>query len=270
MRCWPKSPRGSGAVVPLDEKPSIKHYNPKSPIVLTCASVLVTLIVVMPLFGYFSYTVLYDHEETTFRTLFDSLADDIFQEIDKSMTRMQEGAALFSSYIGQQNPGSADWPNVTIPHYGIMNDHIEKLSASRFAMVPIVYPEDAAGFEAHSKLVFAETPDVPVTAGYNSFGYGIFKFQNGVRVHDTTGETTFSDKNLMTPVLYSAFPKETSSFLFNLHSTEARAIGIFIDSMILFAAVLILMSCLIYICSSRWNHRLCKCRVWKLLSSIRN
>ena len=213
--------------------------NPKSPIFLSCSAVLVTLIVALPLFGYFSYTVLHGHEDRTFRALFDSLTDDIFLELNESLLRIQYGSGLLADYAGFQNPNSEDWPNASIPFYGTMNDNGEKLSASRFAMMPIVLPEEVAGFEQHSREVFADTPLVPDNAGENSFGYGIFKFENGQRVHDVTGETTFSDKNILTPVLYSAFPEITTSFLFNLHSTVDRAKGL----SVLFILFQILLIC---------------------------
>jgi hypothetical protein len=202
------------------------HWGPKSGTCLSFSAVLIALVLALPTFGYFSYTVLTEHETDTFIALFESSADNIYIQINNALLRIQEGSGLLADYVGFLNPDVEMWPNATISNYGIMNDNVEELSAARFAMVPIVLPHQVSGFEEHSKTVFAETPLVPSNAGYNSFGYGIFKIVNSTRVHDTTGETDFSDKDILTPVLYSAFPEITQSFLFNLHSTIDRAKGV--------------------------------------------
>lgn len=204
----------------------VAKCDPKSPIFLSRMAVISTLLVAMSLFGYFSYTLLTTHEDETFRTLFDSLGEDVFIEINNALSSIQNSASLYAEYVGIQSPESHDWPNASVPHYGIMNDHVEIVGGVRFAMLPIVQPWEIAGFEAHSKTVFANTPLVPESAGFQDFGYGIFSYgEDGEKYHDTTGATDHSPYNYLTPVFYSAFPASTMSYLYNLHSSDIRARG---------------------------------------------
>lgn len=198
------------------------RYNPQSPICLSCSVVVILLVVALPLFGYFSYTILWEREDETFRELLDTLSDDVFIEIEESLGRIEAGAALMADYTGTF---SNSWPNASISYYGIMNDRTAELSKIAFALLPIVLPHQVAGFEEHSKTVFANTPNVPSNAGENEFGFGVYREIDGSRVHDTTGETEFSRYNFLTPLLYSGFPDTSNAYLFNLHSTDFRAEG---------------------------------------------
>lgn len=230
LRAWGCCLQGSvspqSSVCPNKQatKPT-ERCNPKSPIFLSCLAVFVMLLITLPLYGYFSYTILFNREHKTFTELFDTLAEDIFVEFEVSLLRLEDGAACIAEYAAAQQPHASQWPNATINHYGLMNARVEKIDSVPFALLPIVQPEEVAGFEEHSKSVFKNTPDVPANAGENPFGYGIFSFNGSIRVHDTTGVTPFSKYRYLTPVLYSAFPKSTASFLFNLHSAEVRAKG---------------------------------------------
>lgn len=98
------------------------------------------------------------------------------------------------------------------------------------ASVPLIYPPaHQAEFEAHAYSFFAATPYYPKKI----YDKGIYsKYANGTKYHDKTGKTTFSKRNILTPV-YEVYDLESiSAVMYNLHSEfyRARAIDIVMDA----------------------------------------
>jgi len=91
--------------------------------------------------------------------------------------------------------------------------------------VPLLYPPvNTASFEAFAYEFFAETSYYPSNIGISPFGKGIYgKFLNGTKYHDRTGKTTFSKRNILTPVFEIYDYESLSAVMYNLHSEKYRA-----------------------------------------------
>ena len=211
------------------KNPQVVFWNPKSRIFLSCLTVIVLLLITLPLYGYFSYTVLYTNEHGKFSALFDTLVDDIFAEMSAATARIENGAAHLANYVGTELHYLDQWPNATLTHYELINSDVGALSEGvKFALAPIVRPDEVASFEEFAMELFDSLPYVPPDSGESDFGFGIFAVNSssGERYHDTLGVHNHSEYDFLTPLLYSAFPERTRAFLLNLHSIPSRARGI--------------------------------------------
>lgn len=205
-----------------------KHHAEKSyaRICVLYSALIATLLIILPVFGYFSYTILHANENSTFRAIFTSLSDDIFLELTVATAQIDRGVNVMATFVEATQPEENQWPNITVPNYGLMNKRIESLSGTSYAICVLVQPEQADGFTAHALNVFNNTPDIPSNSGIHPFGPGIYRIdENGTRYKDTTGVVSFSEYTFLTPLLYSQFPEKYAALLYNLHSSIRYASG---------------------------------------------
>jgi signal transduction histidine kinase len=180
-------------------------------------------------FAFFTYYFLWKSENDTYRSQFTTISGELLQGISSTVNKLHVASNSMATSASLAHANSSSWPNASIPGYGELNENILGLANAKVTMLPIVWPEGVLEFEAYAKKAFAADPDIPEeTAGYNDdFGFGVFAFDDtGTRYHDTTGTTTFSEHNFLTPIFMSALPATSKAFLFNAHSEIIRGTAI--------------------------------------------
>lgn len=161
--------------------------------------------------GVISYNQLNDLETSVGVHTYESIAELALDGAETNMLRRLQGGGVMAQVMSFSFPNASQWPYVSFDGYTEINRNVGKMSTStEHSLIPIVRPEQLADFEAFAKKTYQDH-GYPETVGINDFGFGIWHFDPNpanpqypdMRVHDTTGETTWgSPHKILTPVLH--------------------------------------------------------------------
>ena len=86
---------------------------------------------------------------------------------------------------------------------------------------PIVPVSKQQSFEDFAYDYFESQPSFPPTTGINPFGKGIWRIQNGTRIHDNDASTR--ERGILTPIIQCCIDNPGDRILlYNLHSEQKR------------------------------------------------
>ncbi|KAL7537802.1 hypothetical protein ACHAXR_008092 [Thalassiosira sp. AJA248-18] len=163
--------------------------------------------------SYLLYTWLTNTEATFAQDQFQSIAERALLDSADVVSRKRLSMATMSTMISEQFRKEEDWPEVSVVGY-------DRITNMGFA--PIVKVSEQPAFESFAYTYFASRPDFPPTTGINSPDWrGIWRFQNGTRIHDA--DTSTAERGLLTPIFQCCIDNPGDKvLLFNLHSEVNR------------------------------------------------
>ncbi len=143
-------------------------------------------------------------------------------------------------------PLDSQWPNISIPDYYLIDESISNVtgSTSSTSILPLVYPSELSKFEAFA-LPFMETQAhvSEIDQVYHNVE-GVWRFHNSRPIHDTVGNTSFSSRNIIVPILNP--PKsivEGHLVLANLHALQQAGQGVWKFSMCMYICCICMFAC---------------------------
>jgi len=193
-----------------------------------------TLIIAAAVCGLVSFKIITSLEEKIGEETYYSIATSALVGAQDLTLRRIRGLEVTATILSYAYPNESQWPNVALNGYQHIAKKVADLSDSKImGLISLVAPDEVEEFEQHAMQIF-EDQNYPDDAGYQDFGFGIWKRsidspnEDG-KLHDTTGETTFpSDYQILAPILEHN-RIGTPALMYNVHSEEFR--GKALDSM---------------------------------------
>jgi len=207
----------------------------------TIYGVVALIIGTLP-FLYFLYAYLERKEDETFEHEYDIMSQGLITTMSTTIQHAKSGADQVSQLYSIAFPNESAWPNVFMS----MTDFVESTLPVRDItgvnpfVCHFVSPSQVDSFEKFMQQAYEEDPVTRnQSVGVSDFGFGIFAFNYSdpsdttppsyPRYHDTTGETSISNRSLIAAVTQTAlYPVAASQYMKNLHSEPLR--GEAIDS----------------------------------------
>lgn len=188
------------------------HYFDR--VFITRSILCVTLLTTAGLLGYFANIQITKDTETLITNVYNERANDILNNIESVVSKMDNTAAISSSMIASVNNDINQYPNVTYPNFTQVSQFIIQTS-SAFALIysPNVPLNQQKEFEAFAYDYFQNSPDyVNDNAGINQAigipGIWSFGYNGSAPFLDTTGTPKLwkSKRNLLIPVFQANDP----------------------------------------------------------------
>mmetsp|Transcript_331 Transcript_331/g.616 ORF Transcript_331/g.616 Transcript_331/m.616 type:complete len:888 (+) Transcript_331:132-2795(+) len=176
--------------------------NRTSRVVVSRALVLISLLLTAALCGTVSYIYLSRLEMNRYQDELDSISFRIVASSNDFLQTITHQTEELSSVYSVFYPNPESWPNTSISGVQTIYEDILNSGIPFVGHCPIVRPDQLAVFEAYALEVFGNVNDFPPGCGQ----YGVFSTDiNGSIYHDTTAETSFSEHNILTPILNAGF-----------------------------------------------------------------
>lgn len=199
------------------------------PIVKRVALLLAFGIALSVAVGTLTYKVLASSQEATFKREYDTMADQIILSAQVLLSRSTDVAQTVAEMYATQYPNYSSWPLVSVSRYSqVVSPLVAMLGALNVNHVPIVQPSRLADFESYAYKFFSSDPEGFEGIGESHFGRGVYAFNSsGVRYHDTSGNTTYSEFNFIAPIFQIVNADINSAVvMYNTHSERVRGQGI--------------------------------------------
>eukprot|EP00603_Paraphysomonas_imperforata_P009743 CAMPEP_0114473710 /NCGR_PEP_ID=MMETSP0104-20121206/13134_1 /TAXON_ID=37642 ORGANISM="Paraphysomonas imperforata, Strain PA2" /NCGR_SAMPLE_ID=MMETSP0104 /ASSEMBLY_ACC=CAM_ASM_000202 /LENGTH=927 /DNA_ID=CAMNT_0001647927 /DNA_START=60 /DNA_END=2843 /DNA_ORIENTATION=- len=179
----------------------------------------ICLLACLVIFGYFSYMLLWQAEDTIYRDNFSATAEELSDKIISLVESVAKDGETLSSLYSVFHPDSSEWPNTYINGYTAIAETLRS-SAPPFGgayILPIVYPENVSGFEDYMQTAYAADPDISPNVSMHVFGFGIYgtNVSTGETFHDTGGRG--GENGFLTPVTSYVDHYEIDSHLWNAY-----------------------------------------------------
>ena len=199
---------------------------------------------VAAVFGFLSYTILSQSEQTLTEAQFESIADRSGSSFIENTKRKRLGALSLASVIGSANPDPSTWPLVTLNNYETIASNLISTSKGCYmAFAPIVMPDELQDFEEFIYDFYDNTrkpePFLNGTAARSSFGKGVWSIDPGLnstssspdmRHHDVDGQTSWGSSNQILVPMVHHVTGPSNKLMMNFHSVPL--LGRMIDDMI--------------------------------------
>lgn len=202
-------------------KRSLKKTEEK--VLILRMAVCFSLMVACILCGYFGYTLIDDSQTKLFNEQYESIVEKMYNSVSKTIYTDALTATTLATVIGLQCSDPAQWPYCSMsiaPYQDLVDSLLGVSGSSSMSVATIVKPSELSSFESYYQDVIANDPNFPDGAGISDFGFGVYSLDgNGVRYHDTTGESNCSSYNVIAPLILTSNISSTyRSILRNLHS----------------------------------------------------
>lgn len=143
-------------------------------------------------------------QKREFERDYEVLATGTVQAAGQSLDRMCDACRHAALMYSGMFPDVDQWPNVGLPRFATMVEPlIYSLNAKNLNHIPLVLPSQLPSFETFAYDFFASDPDTKQypNLGVSHFGKGVFAVNSsGVRFHDTSGQTAFTDASFLAPI----------------------------------------------------------------------
>eukprot|EP01035_Chromulina_nebulosa_P031276 gene31276-41674_t len=195
--------------------------------------------------GYYLFTFVYDYVLSKYLENFNALSLHTFGALAVGLDNNYQVSQALSEVFTLHCPTMSNWPNCSInsARYVKIVSPLVKMGLLRdIALVPIVKTSsqnvikfEAFAYNFYKANSFYKAGSSNVSSYSNEiFSGGIFSITPGTseRYRDTSGSTSFSKHNILTPVLEVFEQSSISSVLYNLHSeyNRGKAIDQVIDA----------------------------------------
>lgn len=143
-----------------------------------------TILLAGGLSGGFSYIFIRTYQTNFYQLDFNNMIQDNFRSIKKSLYSQLQLNIEIAITFGLACPNLNNWPNCVISYNEMVSRSRPLVSLAQirqFSIFPIVTPDERKDFESFAINYYKSDGNYPSTAGYSSFGPGIFYF-------DATGE----------------------------------------------------------------------------------
>jgi hypothetical protein len=179
--------------------------------------------------GLLTYSILHETQVETFEREYGALAAQIIRSAQSMLADSsliaQSVAELYSTQFDAD-----EWPFVAFPRFGqVITPFLMVLGNININHVPLLLPSQVADFEAFAYNFFENDPERFDGQGVSSIGQGIFAINSstGEKFHDTTGETSFSEYDIITPIFQVGNAiKNNAVVMLNTHYERVRGTGI--------------------------------------------
>lgn len=205
------------------------------------AAFVFTLVSVAMTFGFLSYYLLAESEDSLAEAQFVSIADRATWSALENSQRKRLGILSLASAIGGANPDASQWPLVTLNNYETIASNLIATSKGCYmAFAPLVKPEELEEFEnfAYDFYRSSRKPEpFPDGTAQSSFGIGVWSMNlelenstTDMRYHDVDGKTEWGSRNqILAPMLHHV-TGPSPNLMMNMHSVPL--LGGMIDDMI--------------------------------------
>ena len=172
-------------------------------------------------FGFFSFMLMWNAEDTIYRDNFSASAEEITDKITSLLKSVADDGSTLSNMHAVFYPEESQWPHAYINGF---TDIASTLSAAAppfggIYVMPIVYPENVSAFEDYMQDAYNADRDISHSAGTHEFGFGIFG------VNKTTSETyhdvkgaRLGENRFLTPVTSYVDFYDFDSHMWNAYS----------------------------------------------------
>ncbi|KAJ1435095.1 hypothetical protein B484DRAFT_393727, partial [Ochromonadaceae sp. CCMP2298] len=174
----------------------------------------VSLFVSAVVCGWFSYFELRNNQTRQFESEYAELSSIALEMVNLNFLTISSKLVGLGALVEGANPSSEQWPEVLLPGFF---KGISAISSDAMAILPIVQPAQLASFEPFMRAYFASEAAIDnTTASQTVYATDA----EGLHYHDTTGNSTFSTHNILTPILQLTYdPYMGQEMLgYNLHA----------------------------------------------------